>query len=355
VAAAATKAGTTEDPLKAVIAAINGDGRKVAVPTNIRVSSNATIIKTDYSRIEMLVTEVTDLTAQIIADPKLQQSFYDTFDAVSASALKDITPTNLRDKCGAFANTLGKNYSFSKKDSSFIFGYVGQNAYPADIDDRLDCIGNKYNAIDVVDFKFPYNRNYGSLKEFTKLDVDNHFAGLGFRRTLLNSSFARNYMTRLSNPLSIYSQLPADNSGRLGVWTALSKAIGADPLALDDLTGVVSVVDPVDMGTQQVVAKLNDLGFKRFGCYFIRPTVGAGAYDAIVLALPLSVPAGRTNGYELGDVIGLRLIIDATGKPDDSVAIKKVQVTNDELALYEAANENKGQCPSGGHINLSPK
>lgn len=348
IADKAKAAGTAEDPLKAIVTALNKDPRRATVATNIRSSSKSTIITTGYSRIEMKITEVPDVTALILSNSRLQQSFYDTFDTIAAAALKDITATNLADKCGKFANTLGKKYSFNRKDSSFIFGYVAQDAFPGDVNNRLSCIGNKYNATDIVDFQFPYNRDYGAVKKLTPAAINNHFD-----HTPLIDGFARPFGNGLANLLSAYSQMKAEDPKRGEAKQALVNQI-KNPVRLEDESKTIALTD-ADVTPDVLISKLNDAGYRRFGCFFLKPTVGAGAFDMIMLALPPK--AGATNGiYEVEELLGLRLLVDAVNEDEGTGVLKKVQITNDDLAIAEAAKQNNnGKCRGGAKINLESK
>jgi hypothetical protein len=350
ISAAATAAGSTQDPLKEAINAMNGDGRRVAVPTNVLVSDSPTVIRTEYSRIELTVKEVTDVTGQLLTNNKLGESFYSTFDALIAGFFKDASddPKKLQ-KCTEFGEKLGRYYKFSKKDKSFFFGYVAQQVFSGGFDNRLDCIGNRYNANDIVDFKFPYNRDSGRFYALTQQVIDNHFIGNGFPREPIASGFARSYSNKLSNLLSKYSQID-DAKAKKAASDALFKLVGNDPINVDD-DSTNFYLSPSSVKLQDIFSNLNEHGFKRFGCFFIRPTVGIGGYDAIVLGFPLTVPAGRSNNsFDLGDIVGLRLVIDAAGT--EAAVIKRVQLTTDDLAISEPAKEFKGKCPPGLGINL---
>ncbi|WP_375157867.1 hypothetical protein [Bradyrhizobium sp. RDT46] len=344
----AKAAGTAEDPLKTVVTALNSDPRRATVATNIRVGSKPTIIATSYSRIEMKVTEVSDVASLIISDKYLQQSFYDTFDNISNSVMKDITAANLRDKCGKFANLLAKNYSFNRKDSSFIFGYVAQDAFPSDLNNRLDCIGNKYNATDIVDFRFPYNKDYGALKALTLSAINNRFD-----HTPLSAEFARPFGNGLANLLSVVSQMKAEDPKRDEAKAALNSQI-KNPVRLEDESKTIALTD-ADVTPDQLVSRLNDAGFLRFGCFFLKPTVGAGAFDMIMLALPLK--AGSADGvYQIQEILGLRMLVDAIDETKGNGILKTIQITNDDLAIAEAARQNNnGKCRGGTRISLETK
>jgi hypothetical protein len=350
ISAAATTAGSTEDPLKKAINAMNDDGRRVAVPIHVLVSDTPTVIKTDYSQIELKVTEVTDVTAQLLSDDTVGASFKTTLGAVISGFFKDAGDDEKKlKKCTEFGKTLGTNYKFSKKDTSFILGYVAQEVFADPIEKRIDCIGNRYAANDIIDYGFFYNKDVGRFVALTQQAIDNYFIGKGFGHTLVDSGFARSYSNRLSALLSRYSQTD-DAKAKQSIADALFKQLGNNAIAVED-ESTNFYLDASSVKARDLVSNLNDHGLKRFGCFYIRPTVGIGGYDVIMLGFPLEVPAGRANkSYAFGDIVGLRLVIDAVGP--NAAIVKRVQITTDEAAITETAKESKGKCPQGSGINL---
>jgi hypothetical protein len=348
---AAKAAGDTEDPMKAIVTAINQSPRKVAVPTRLIASSKPTIIKTAYSNVSIKITEVTDISALISNDNDLRVNFYETIDGIQANFLQGVTTeAAMRGKCGSFANLLTEKYSFNKKDSSFLIGYFAQSAFPADINSRLGCIGNRNNATDIVAYAFIYNKDNGAAQALSKDDIDNYFADNGYPRTPLNKSVAWGYTQKLSNLLSTYAQ--TDSASNSEIKDALIKWIGSGPIHVDDLTTKIRL-NPGDMAPEDLLGKLTSARFQRFGCFIQNPTVGAGAFDVLVLAFPLKAPAGNANNYfDLVDTIGIRMILRGTQKPNPPAEIKQIQITNDTAATLEAANAKGGQCESGIRVNL---
>lgn len=350
ITAAATAAQGAKDPLKDAIEAMNKDGRRVAVPINLLASDKPTTVRTEYSRINLTVTEVTDIAGQILGDPKLRESAYSAFDAVADGFFKSASddPAKIK-KCAEFSEKMGRYYRFTNKDKSFFAGYVAQQVFPSSISGRLDCIGNRFNANDIIDYKFPYNVDTLSFRALTAQAIGNHFAGKGFSRELIDSDFAYSYSTRLSNLLSSFSKTD-DVNARKPISDALAKHVGAKLVDIDD-ESTSFYLNSSNIPFEDILANLNKKGFKRFGCFATRPTVGIGGFDVIILGFPLVVPAGRINNkYDLDDLVGLRLVIDSSGT--DTAVIKKIQLTTDELAVEEPEKRFKGKCPIKSGVNL---
>jgi hypothetical protein len=350
ITTAATAAGSAQDPLKTMIAALNGDPRRNVVARRLTASDRAMTIDTDFSHATLTVTEIPDLSKLVSSEPKFRLSFYQTFDTIAHDPLTGITSANSQARCAAVANTLQNSYSFGVKDRSFILGYVAQSAFPGtpDIATRILCIGNQSAALDVVNYDFIYNHDYGPLKAFTKTDVINAFSGQGFNGVRLNSELAYTFSTELSDTLAAYSQTPA-GATKDAAWSDAAKVINASSIDVSSISNAIHLTTG-SIATKDFVDKLNQAGFVRFGCFWVKPSVGFGGYDAIVLSFPLKAPAGRDGGiYELEDLIGLRIVADAID--GNSAALKKVQVTGDTAALLEAATQNKGRCYSA-RINI---
>ncbi|MDB5616463.1 hypothetical protein [Tardiphaga sp.] len=356
---AAKAAGETDDPMKAIIAAMNKSPRKVAVPTRLTVSSAPTVIRTAHSKVSLTVTEVSDISVQITKDNDLRASFYTTISTIQASYLSGVTTESAtRSKCGSFANQLKDQYSFSKKDSSFLIGYFAHSAFPSDPVARLRCIGNRFNATDIVAYQFIYNVDSGAAQALTQEDIDNFFPENGYPKAPLDKGVAWAYAQKLSNLLSIFGK--AEPGAGAEARTSAVRWMGAGPIRVDDLTGAISA-DTIDMNADELLSKLVGGGVRRFGCFTQNPTVGLGAFDVLILGFPLNVPAGNSaNKYELADIIGLRMVFGGVVKPKalnqarsmPPAQIKQVQITSNRAATLEAANANGGMCESGIQINL---
>jgi hypothetical protein len=345
VANAAKAAAATQDPIKDVIAAFNASPRKAAVAVNLVSSKLPTIVTTAYSRISVTTTQIDNVSDVISANNDLRASFYATFDTISSSLLSGITAPVAKDKCAGFANTLVRSYSFNRKDSSFLIGYFAQSGFPGDIEARLSCIGNKFNAEDIVKYKFVYNVSSGGLREITQADITNFFNGLGFAPTPLNSTVAYNYLARLVGYLSSLAQTPQP-----GTRDMLLHWIGSDPVRLDDTTGKLGFTNG-QLPPGDLADKLSSSEFKRFGCFILKPTAGSGGYDALLLALPLK--GGNTDGtFALDQIIGLKLILLGTGNADFYATLKTIQTTNRVPEIVEAVTKNQGECEGGARIAI---
>ncbi len=337
VTGAAKSVGDTADPIKEIVAALNDSPQRAVLAMQLLSGDSPTIISTPYSKITLKVTPVADLSFQISKNPDLLKKFYKLFDAVTGSLLIGITPTAAIDRCAGFANDLQKNYTFNKKDDSFLIGYFAQSAFPGNMNSRLDCIGNRSIATDIVQYGFVYNVSLGSMPEIRQEDINNKFETEGYPRTPLNANVARSYTERLSNLFAKYAQAdPADSKAA----QKLLKWIGQATIDIDDPTTDFS--DDPTIGAEMLITKLSKSGFKRYGCFILKPTVGAGAYDTIMLALPLQ--PSRGDSFDLSEVLGIRLLLAGTSKDDYPALVRKVQFTKDRTALLEAAKTFDGMC-----------
>jgi hypothetical protein len=206
------------------------------------------------------------------------------------------------------------------------------------MDNRLDCIGNRFNATDIVQYGFVYNVTLGNLREIKQEDIDNHFDASGYPSTLLNANVARSYTEKLSNLLPKYAQ--SDTESDPAPSQRLLKWIGSATIAVDDPT--TDVFNDPSVSAEVFINTLSSKGFKRYGCFVLKPTVGAGAFDAIMLTLPLKPFTG--DSYKLSEALGMRLLLAGTSNPDFPAVVKKVQMTKDIVAILEAAKAFNGLC-----------
>jgi hypothetical protein len=338
VTGAAKSVGDTADPIKDIVTALNNSPRRAVLAVPLLSGDSPTIISTPYSNITLKVTPVNDLSSEISKNPDLLKKFYKLFDAVTANLLSGITPAAAIDKCANFANDLQKNYTFNKKDNSFLIGYFAQSAFPGNMNSRLDCIGNRSNATDIVQYGFVYNVSSGSMHQIKQEDINNKFEADGYARTPLNSNVAGSYTERLSNLFAKYAQ--ADRVAASKASQRLLKWIGQATIDIDDPTTDFS--DDPTIGAEILIAKLSKSGFKRYGCFILKPTVGSGAYDTIMLALPLSPSSG--DSFDLSELLGIRLLLAGTLKDDHPAVVRKVQFTKDRTAILEAAKKFDGMC-----------
>lgn len=347
----ASVVGGTQDPIKTIIGAINNSPEKAVASTFLLASDKGlTTIETKYSVVTLKVSPVDDITSQITKDKILLSSFYTTLKAMSANYLNGITAATLADKCGGFAGTLGIDYTFGRKDNSFILGYFAQSAFPADLTNRLSCIGNIRNAQDIIDYEFIYNVKsaIGLLVPIQQSDIDNFFADAIGSRVLLNSKVAAPYVYSLTGLLSIYAQETVGTK-KTDEKVSLSRWMGDKTIKVEDLTHGLwpenSDVLPGDFDDN-----LSAHAFKRFGCYWLKPTVGAGAYDAVFLALPLS--PSKDDSYSLDELLAIRVALSGDKTRPSKAVVTNVQITGESPAIFEAANNNKGICGSHQHITL---
>jgi hypothetical protein len=338
VTGAAKSVGDTADPIKEIVTALNNSPRRAVLAAPLLSGDTPTIISTPYSNITLKVTPVIDLSSQISKNPDLLKKFYKLFDAVTGNLLIGVTPAAAIDKCASFANDLQKNYAFSKKDNSFLIGYFAQSAFPGSMSSRLDCIGNRSNATDIVQYGFVYNVSSGSMPEIKQEDINNKFEADGYARTPLNSNVAGSYTERLSNLFAKYAQ--ADPVAEPAASQRLLKWIGLGPIDIDDPTTDFSE-DPT-IRPDILINKLSTKGFKRYGCFKLKPTVGAGAYDTIMLALPLKPSSGES--FDPSELLGIRLLLAGTLKADYPAVVRRVQFTRDRTAILEAARAVDGMC-----------
>jgi hypothetical protein len=305
--------GSTQQSVQDIVSAFNNAPEKSVRSLRLLYGPNLTTISTRYSTVTLKITQVDDLSSLISASKDLQQNFYNLFDSLAQAFLNGATAANLKDRCAGFANLLIRNYDFTKKDNSFFLGYFAQAGFPASVKSRLDCIANKYNATDVVQYQFFYNKPNGAVTPLDLQSIKNHFADPELSGAdQIDSSVARDYLERISNLISIFSQTPQPTAA---MEASLTKWLGDGPISVDDLT-TKFWSDETNVTALQFVGKI-DSGFKKFGCFKLKPTIGSGAFDAIVLAMPQNdLPAQKPD-----NLIGLRIALVATGKDTVTAAV----------------------------------
>jgi hypothetical protein len=176
-------------------------------------------------------------------------------------------------------------------------GYFAQSAFPASLEDRMSCVGNKNNAEDIVNYQFLYNERAsekaGSLLPLTQAAIDSHQWD-ATNHVLLDKGIAYSYLEKLQDRLPAYAQSTTDPE-RSATATALTKLMGDSPIAVEDNTGKFWPDSGISITPTAFVDRLRSAGFQRFGCMAQRPTVGDGNFDAVILAIPLN-PAEKPKG-----------------------------------------------------------
>lgn len=328
---------TGDQPVKDIIAATNKTPTKKSVAKDLLTGS--TKVTTPFSDVTFQVTEITDFNAQIGSDDGLKDQFNGQFANLKQGFPIDADGKNLLKQCASFASLLS-DYSLEKVNQSFVLGYFAKYAAPDDVGNRVRCIGNRSSAQDVVDFKFFYNKSIGAYKEIKTEDVVNGFAEQGFNGVPLASSIVKPYTDTLAGLLRIYAVdlLAPDPSVIKDAQKHIDKLkaqVGPGPIAINDTTA--SIIDNTADGSMLNLVKNLLPGHQRFGCGILKPTVVPGGFDALMLVLP-----AKTTGIALSEVVGLNLVVNATGAkfPDPQAKLVRIDITNDGAAIAEAARKH---------------
>ena len=223
----------TGGPIQNLITAISATPQTSIRSYPLLSGTNPTTVTTAYkgvrfSDVSIKIIPIDDISAQVTADNVLRTSFYQTLDGLSTTYLAGITSANAPSQCGKFASTLQNYYNFNKKDVSFIIGYFAQSAFPASLDDRMYCVGNKNNAEDIVNYQFIYNQRasgaVGALLPLSQTAIDAHPWDVS-SHVLLNPGIAAPYLELLMDRIAIYAQSKSDTEKGANA-TALTKVDG---------------------------------------------------------------------------------------------------------------------------------
>jgi len=329
--------GDTADPVKTIVEAFNDSPRKAV--TAIRLRTGTTVVRTDYSRVTIRISAVTDIATQILTDDDLKSGFGAIFKSMSEAQLNGLAAAAARDRCAKFFFQLRDEYSFGQKDQVYLLGYFATKGFPGDVTSRLQCMLNRDLSVALLGYKFPYNAD--AFPPITQIDVDNvyPFGGSPLGAARLNSAVAQVYLERLSILLPRFAQ--ADPGSSEKSKRALLAWIGADKVTLEDATASFSDDLTSSINADELVTKLAE-NWKRFGCFTLYPATSNELYDGIMLALPIKPASSDT--FEPSELMGVRLQLAGSGKSEPPAKIQKIGLTRSSPPIAEAAKAFNGVC-----------
>ena len=369
--------------LAPISTAIDGIGKapiQLKNPTHLRTSIHQPTKIGAYigpgrplSEVDLVIVPINDVSTQLVGHGELLHDFYGLIEQNVLDYFKDVTPGTLGDKCSSYKTMLGRDYNFTETDKNFVIGLAAQIAAPSNPSNQLDCIGSEKAALGILNF--PYSKSSGAV--LTEASIHDHFLGQTGARASITPIQADDYLEDVSSLMNAYVANDDKLFGGSGAdaQARFASIVYPGTIGVVDLTSRFWITPPAAEGVSFVdfITRLKDREIQWFGCPFYQPQ---GSFDAIILAMPrepgigvgaanaplhqdptapavasagnIQSKAGGQGGgdsgkpkYILSELVAIRVAVHAAnGAPQ----ISKLEITEQESAIAQAAAANAGQC-----------